>query len=147
MPFSQLALVLKREIPAKMFVYIKKFTRLVIHFQVSPSVYKCTHIIIVMMQQSERQKHAELLTSPCFSLAVPWQSLISWPICPQSAQGRGLLGLNSSLMMVKFGSWVARPSMIRSADQSPRRKKNVNVVSGWQDKTDGKHILQNKYFP
>lgn len=55
------------------------------------------------------------LTSPCFSRAVPWQSLISWPICPHKAQGRGLLGLNSSLMMVKLGSWVARPSMIRSA--------------------------------
>lgn len=57
------------------------------------------------------------LTCPCFSLGAPWQSLISWPICPQRAQGRGLLGLNSSLMMVKFGSWVARPSMIRSAEK------------------------------
>lgn len=93
-------------------------------------LYTCMHVINVKMQQfnmSEREKNkkAELLTCPCFSLAVPWQSLISWPICPQSAQGRGLLGLNSSLMMVKFGSWVARPSMIRSAYQSQRKTKDV----------------------
>lgn len=69
------------------------------------------------------------LTCPCFSLGIPWQALISWPVCPQRPQGRGLLGLNSSLMIVKFGSCVARPSMIRSADM--QRKHTVKVGTTW----------------
>lgn len=79
-----------------------------------------------------------LLTSPFFSLAVPSQSLISWPSCPQRAHGRGLLGLNSSLMMVKFGSWVAKPSMIRSAERKALISQTANdhcyITKGFYDR-------------
>lgn len=62
-------------------------------------------------------KHSDFqwITSPFFSRATPWHSLISCPICPHRAHGLGLFGLNSSRMIVKLGSCVARPNMIRSA--------------------------------
>lgn len=59
--------------------------------------------------------HPEILTFPFFSLGKPSQSLTSCPNWLQRPQGLGLFGLNSSLIMVKLGSCVARPSIMRSA--------------------------------
>ena len=56
-----------------------------------------------------------LATSPCFSLACPVHSFISCPYWLQISHGRLVTGLNSSLKMEKWGSCVARPSIIRSA--------------------------------
>ena len=56
------------------------------------------------------------LTSPSIFFSAPVHSFMSWPTCPQISQGRGWLGLNSSRRMVKFGSCVASPSIIRSAE-------------------------------
>lgn len=62
-----------------------------------------------------RQLSLQILTFPFFSLGKPSQSLTSCPNWLQRPQGLGLFGLNSSLIMVKLGSCVARPSMMRSA--------------------------------
>lgn len=43
------------------------------------------------------------------------------PSCPQISQGFGLFGLNSSRIIVKFGSWVAKPNIIKSAS-APQRQ-------------------------
>lgn len=59
--------------------------------------------------------HLKVLTFPFFSLGKPSQSLTSCPNWLQRPHGLGLFGLNSSLIMVKLGSCVARPSMMRSA--------------------------------
>ena len=59
--------------------------------------------------------HPEILTFPFFSLGKPSQSLTSCPNWLQRPQGLGLFGLNSSMIMVKLGSCVARPSIMRSA--------------------------------
>ena len=81
-------------------------------------------------------------TSPFFSRAAPVQSCISWPYWSQISQGRLWMSLNSSLRMVKYGSCVAKPSMIRSAACKRNDTQNwdewsmppIQLFSLWNDK-------------
>jgi len=56
------------------------------------------------------------------------------PICPQMSQGFGLLGLNSSRTIVKLGSCVASPNIIKSASAPHRQCWVLGSWSGCPEK-------------
>ncbi len=69
----------------------------------------------------------------------------SLPIWPQMSHGLGTFGLNSSRIIVKFTSCVAKPSMIKSAERKKRHQIETSTPCTYDLSKTNKQVKNNSY--
>jgi len=100
-------------------------------YVVTAKVNACTHACVRACVRACTHAHTHTHTHVVY---MKYTCQMYIPICPQMSQGFGWLGLNSSRIMVKLGSCVASPNIIKSASAPHRQCWVLGSWSGCAEK-------------